>query len=100
MKAVVESAGKVASRVRFGGHELTFDQPATVPGGDDRGPSPLDALVVSVAGCAHYFAAAFLHGTGFTGSFAARFVPPKQAPTETRHANIATEDARNLISSE
>jgi putative redox protein len=66
MKAVVESAGKVASRVRLDGHELVFDQPANVAGGDDRGPSPLDVLAVSVAACAHYFAAAFLHGRGLS----------------------------------
>ena len=66
MKAVIESAGKVASRVRLGPHELTFDQPALVPGGDDRGPSPLDVLAVSVAACAHYYAAAFLHGRGLS----------------------------------
>jgi uncharacterized OsmC-like protein len=64
MKAVVESAGKVASRVRLGRHDLLFDQPAPVPGGDDRGPSPLDVLVASVAACAHYYAAAFLQGRG------------------------------------
>jgi putative redox protein len=62
MKASIESAGGVASRVQLGSHTLTFDQPATVPGGEDRGPSPLDILVVSVGACAHYFAAAFLHG--------------------------------------
>jgi uncharacterized OsmC-like protein len=61
MKAVVESIGKVASRVRVGGHELVFDQPRTVPGGEDRGPSPLDVMSASVAACAHYFAAAYLH---------------------------------------
>jgi putative redox protein len=66
MKAVIESAGKVASRTHLGNHELVFDQPATVPGGDDRGPSPLDVLVVSVAACAHYYAAAFLHGRGLS----------------------------------
>jgi uncharacterized OsmC-like protein len=66
MKAVVESAGKVASRVRLGRHELVFDQPAAVAGGDDRGPSPLDVLAVSVAACVHYFAAAFLHGRGLS----------------------------------
>lgn len=66
MKAIVESIGGVASRVRFGSHELIFDQPRAVPGGEDRGPSPLDAFVVSVAGCAHYFAAAFLHGRGLS----------------------------------
>ncbi len=61
MRAVVASAGGVASKVSVGGHELVFDQPATVPGGEDRGPSPLDVLAVSVAACAHYYAAAFLH---------------------------------------
>ena len=64
MRAIVESLGKVASRARVGAHELLFDQPPPVPGGDDRGPSPLDVMVVSVAACAHYFAAAFLHGRG------------------------------------
>ena len=61
MKALIQSAGGVASRVRIGEHELVFDQPAVVPGGEDRGASPLDVLVVSVGACAHYFAAAFLH---------------------------------------
>ena len=64
MKALVESAGKVSSRVRLGNHDLLFDQPASVPGGEDRGPSPLDVLVVAVAACAHYYAAAYLHGRG------------------------------------
>lgn len=62
MKAVVESAGGVAARVRLGEHELVFDQPLAVPGGEDSGPSPLDVLAVAVAACAHYFAAAFVHG--------------------------------------
>jgi len=66
MNAVVESLGKVASRVRVGTHELTFDQPAAVPGGEDRGPSPLDVMAVAVAACAHYFAAAYLHGRGLS----------------------------------
>ncbi len=60
MKAVVESAGGVASRVTLGSHVLTFDQPGSVPGGEDRGPSPLDVMAVTVGACAHYFAAAFL----------------------------------------
>lgn len=64
MKAIIESTGKVGSRVRLGNHELVFDQPAAVPGGEDRGASPLDVLGVSVAACAHYYAAAFLHGRG------------------------------------
>ncbi len=66
MKAVVESTGKVGSRARVGEHELVFDQPTSVPGGEDRGPSPLDVMVVSVAACAHYFAAAYLHGRGLS----------------------------------
>jgi len=68
MKAIIESAGKVASRVRLGSHELTFDQPPPVRGGEDRGPSPLDVLVASVAACAHYFGAAYLTGRGLDAS--------------------------------
>ena len=64
MKALVESIGKVASRARIGAHQLVFDQPVSVPGGEDRGPSPLDAMAVAVAACAHYFAAAYLYGRG------------------------------------
>jgi len=60
MKAVIESIGGVGSRAVIGGHELVFDQPAALPGGADRGPSPLDVMSVAVAACAHYFAAAYL----------------------------------------
>jgi putative redox protein len=66
MKAVVESTGRVGSHARLGKHELNFDQPLGVPGGEDRGPSPLDVMVVAVAACAHYFASAFLHARGHT----------------------------------
>ena len=66
MKATIESIGKVGSRASIAGHELVFDQPAAVPGGEDRGPSPLDVMYVSVAACAHYFAAAYLHGRGLS----------------------------------
>ena len=62
MKATIQSAGGVASRVRIGTHELTFDQASPVPGGEDRGPSPLDVMAVAVGACAHYYAAAFLFG--------------------------------------
>jgi uncharacterized OsmC-like protein len=68
MKAVLESAGKVASRVQLGSHALVFDQPTEVRGGEDRGPSPLDVLVASVAACAHYFGAAYLQGRGIDPS--------------------------------
>ena len=61
MRVVIDSIGKVGSRATVGGHELVFDQPATVPGGEDRGASPLDVMSVAVAACAHYFAAAYLH---------------------------------------
>jgi uncharacterized OsmC-like protein len=64
MKALVESIGKVGSRCRVGNHQMIFDQPRSVPGGEDRGPSPLEVMVLSVAACAHYFASAFLHGRG------------------------------------
>lgn len=61
MKVIVESVGAVASRVTLGDHELVFDQPASVPGGEDRGPSPLDVMAAAIGACAHYFAAAYLH---------------------------------------
>jgi uncharacterized OsmC-like protein len=64
MKARIISAGRVASRVRLGRHDLTFDQPSTTPGGADTGPSPLDVMAASVAACAHYYAAAFLYARG------------------------------------
>ena len=64
MKFVVQSLGQVGSEARLGNHTLVFDQPKGVPGGEDRGPSPLDVMTVSVAACAHYFAAAVLHGRG------------------------------------
>jgi uncharacterized OsmC-like protein len=60
MKATIESLGGVASRVRLGSHELTFDQTSAAPGGLDRGPSPLDVLAVAAGACAHYYAAAFM----------------------------------------
>lgn len=66
MKATVESLGDVGSRVNVGGHELIFDQPHGVPGGRDRGPSPLDVMSAAVAACAHYFAAAYLHARGLS----------------------------------
>ena len=65
MNALIESIGKVGSRARVGNHQMVFDQPRGVPGGEDRGPSPLDAMVVAVGACAHYFAAAFLDARGY-----------------------------------
>lgn len=66
MNAVIRSAAKVGSRVRLGNHDLVFDQPSAIAGGDDRGPSPLDVLVASVGACAHYFAAAYLYARGIS----------------------------------
>jgi uncharacterized OsmC-like protein len=66
MKAIIESIGRVGSQTTVGGHQLIFDQPAAVPGGGDRGPSPLDVMYVSVAACVHYFAAAYLQGRGLS----------------------------------
>jgi putative redox protein len=84
MKAVVESIGKVGSRVRLGEHELVFDQPRSVPGGQDRGPSPLDVMSAAVAACAHYFAAAYLHGRGL--------------PTDDLAVEVEAEKARLPVS--
>lgn len=64
MKGRVESIGKVGSHARIGEHDMVFDQPPDVPGGENRGPSPLDVMVLSVAACAHYFASAFLYARG------------------------------------
>jgi uncharacterized OsmC-like protein len=66
MRFAIESIGKVGSRARVGAHELVFDQPTNVPGGEDRGPSPLDVMSLSVGACAHYYAAAYLHGRGLS----------------------------------
>ena len=66
MKVLIESTGRVGSRANVGGHELVFDQPTNVPGGEDRGASPLDVMSVAVAACAHYFAAAYLHARGLS----------------------------------
>jgi putative redox protein len=83
MKAYIESAGGVASRVRLGSHELLFDQPSSVPGGTDRGPSPLDVLAAAVGACAHYFAAAFLFG--------------RQLPTAGLVVEVETEKSREPV---
>jgi putative redox protein len=66
MKVIIESIGRVGGRADVGGHTLVFDQPAPVPGGDDRGPSPLDVMSAAVGACAHYFAAAYLHARGLS----------------------------------
>jgi uncharacterized OsmC-like protein len=83
MKTLVESAGGVSSRVTLGSHELVFDQPSTVPGGQDRGPSPLDVLAVSVGACAHYYAAAFLFG--------------RKIPTEGLSVEVEAEKSREPV---
>lgn len=90
MKFVVESIGKVGSRAQVGGHEMVFDQPAGVPGGDDRGPSPLDVMSVAVGACAHYFAAAYLHGRGLSpDGLAVEVVAEKQRVPVSRIGQLA-----------
>lgn len=83
MKITIDSAGGVAARVALGSHELIFDQPAGVPGGQDRGPSPLDAMAVAVAACAHYYAAAFLFG--------------RNLPTEALKVEVEFEKTREPV---
>lgn len=84
MKTIVESIGKVGSRARWGEHEMIFDQPPGVPGGENRGPSPLDVMVLSVAACAHYFASAFLYARGY--------------PTEVLTVEVESEKQRLPVS--
>ncbi|HSU42114.1 MAG TPA: OsmC family protein [Polyangiaceae bacterium] len=83
MKFTLNSAGGVASRVTLGSHELVFDQPSAVPGGTDRGPSPLDVLAVAVGACAHYYAAAFLTA--------------RQMPTDGLTVEIEAEKSRQPV---
>lgn len=83
MKFTINSAGGVASRATLGAHELVFDQPSTVPGGTDRGPSPLDVMAVSVGACAHYYSAAFLVG--------------RQIPTEGLAVEVEAEKSREPV---
>ena len=90
MRAVIQSAAKVGSRVRLGNHDLVFDQPTSVPGGEDRGPSPLDVLVVCVGACAHYYASAYLHGRRIpTADLIVEVTSEKEQVPEPRIARLA-----------
>ncbi|MGW2705424.1 OsmC family protein [Streptomyces sp. NPDC001340] len=48
-----------AFAVTVRGHTLVTDQPVEA-GGDDRGPTPVEVLVVSLASCVAYYAGRFL----------------------------------------
>jgi putative redox protein len=50
MKATVTREGDYRHKVRIRNHELTLDEPADV-GGTDLGPTPLEMLAASLAGC-------------------------------------------------
>jgi uncharacterized OsmC-like protein len=90
VKVLIQTAANVGSRVRLGRHDLVFDQPGDVPGGEDRGPSPLDVLVASVGACAHYFAAAYLHARGFpTGELTVEVEGEKASTPVPRIARLA-----------
>jgi len=43
--------GRFAQRIRVGPHELRADEPASVPGGLDTGPSPYDYLLAGLGAC-------------------------------------------------
>jgi putative redox protein len=44
-------AGRFAERIRAGRHELRADEPASMPGGLDTGPSPYDYLLAALGAC-------------------------------------------------
>ncbi|MBP2054233.1 putative OsmC-like protein [Streptomyces griseochromogenes] len=48
-----------AFEVTVRGHGAVTDQPVEA-GGDDRGPTPVEALVMSLASCVAYYAGRFL----------------------------------------
>lgn len=50
-------------RIRLRGHELLVDQP-TDAGGDDRGPTPVELFVSSLATCIAYYAGRCLERHG------------------------------------
>ncbi len=50
MKATVSRQAGYRHSVKLGRHELVIDEPAE-DGGTDEGPSPLDLLAASLAGC-------------------------------------------------
>ncbi|HTQ08170.1 MAG TPA: OsmC family protein [Polyangiaceae bacterium] len=83
MKALVESAGGVASQATLDGHTLTFDQVPPTPGGENRGPSPLDVMALAVGACAHYYAAAFLFA--------------RKLPTERLRVEVEFEKVREPV---
>jgi uncharacterized OsmC-like protein len=90
VKALIQTAANVGSRVRLGRHDLVFDQPGDVPGGEDRGPSPLDVLVASVGACAHYFAAAYLYARSLpTGELTVEVDGEKAKTPAPRIARLA-----------
>src|SRR5204862_1603 len=80
-----------AARPRHAGAAAHAPAPrATVPGGEDRGASPLDVLGVSVAACAHYYAAAFLHGRGLpTAGLTVEVEFEKERPPSPRIGRLA-----------
>ncbi|MEV5480072.1 OsmC family protein [Streptomyces sioyaensis] len=47
----------------MGGHELVVDQPADT-GGSDRGPTPVELFVASLASCVAFYAGRFLDRQG------------------------------------
>ncbi|MFE3643007.1 OsmC family protein [Streptomyces sp. NPDC059169] len=51
--------GGESYRIGVRGHELLVDQP-TETGGDDRGPTPVELFVASLASCIAYYAGRYL----------------------------------------
>jgi putative redox protein len=77
-------------RIDVGLHSLTVDQPASA-GGDDRGPTPVELFVASLAGCVAHYAGSYLarHGLSTDGlAVDADFVMADDSPARVASVSL------------
>ena len=77
-------------RVAVGQHSLTIDQPASA-GGDDRGPTPVELFVASLAACVAHYAGSYLarHGVPSDGlAVDADFVMADDSPARVASVTL------------